>query len=50
MQSNKATTLTHTRNEIHSLALQNLPCEVNSNCFRQEREAVKESWKRWLTN
>ncbi|MDF7671299.1 bifunctional [glutamate--ammonia ligase]-adenylyl-L-tyrosine phosphorylase/[glutamate--ammonia-ligase] adenylyltransferase [Orbaceae bacterium ESL0721] len=54
MQPSEAATLTQIyiamRNEIHRLALQNIPCEVNCDCFRQEREAVKESWERWLTN
>lgn len=36
------------RNEIHRLALQNLPSQVKRDCFKQDRELVQQSWAKWL--
>lgn len=38
------------RNEIHQLALQHRPSLVESDSFKQEREIVKHSWTKWLSN
>ncbi|KOC90102.1 bifunctional [glutamate--ammonia ligase]-adenylyl-L-tyrosine phosphorylase/[glutamate--ammonia-ligase] adenylyltransferase [Winslowiella iniecta] len=36
------------RDELHHLALQELPGHVDDECFIEAREGVTASWKRWL--
>ncbi|WP_105663660.1 bifunctional [glutamate--ammonia ligase]-adenylyl-L-tyrosine phosphorylase/[glutamate--ammonia-ligase] adenylyltransferase [Cronobacter dublinensis] len=37
------------RDELHRRALQELPGHVAQTAFEQEREQVRDSWRRWLT-
>ncbi|HBC1206171.1 TPA: bifunctional glutamine synthetase adenylyltransferase/deadenyltransferase, partial [Escherichia coli] len=36
------------RDELHHLALQELPGHVSEDCFTAERELVRASWQKWL--
>lgn len=38
------------RDELHHLALQELPGHVDDKCFTEAREQVTASWQRWLGN
>ena len=52
MQDDEARALTHAyvtlRDELHDLALQELPGNVDRQAFLAEREQVRESWRKWL--
>jgi len=52
MDDDEARALTHAyvtlRDELHDLALQELPGNVDQQAFTQERERVRESWRKWL--
>ena len=52
MDDDEARALTHAyvtlRDELHDLALQELPGNVDQQAFVQERERVRESWRKWL--
>ncbi|MEB5922034.1 bifunctional [glutamate--ammonia ligase]-adenylyl-L-tyrosine phosphorylase/[glutamate--ammonia-ligase] adenylyltransferase [Franconibacter daqui] len=52
MEEGEAKALTHAyvllRDELHHLALQELPGHVEREAFSAEREQVRESWRRWL--
>ncbi len=36
------------RDELHHLALQELPGHVSEDCFTAERDLVRASWQKWL--
>ncbi|VEB53955.1 adenyl-transferase [Salmonella enterica subsp. enterica] len=36
------------RDELHHLALQELPGHVAQTCFSKERALVQASWRKWL--
>jgi glutamate-ammonia-ligase adenylyltransferase len=52
MEEHEALALTHAyttlRDELHHLALQELPGNVPLSCFVAERELIKTSWVKWL--
>lgn len=52
MEEQEALALTHAyttlRDELHHLALQELPGNVPLSCFVAERELIKTSWVKWL--
>ncbi|MDF7759226.1 bifunctional [glutamate--ammonia ligase]-adenylyl-L-tyrosine phosphorylase/[glutamate--ammonia-ligase] adenylyltransferase [Kosakonia cowanii] len=52
MEEQEALALTHAyttlRDELHHLALQELPGNVPRSCFVAERELIKTSWVKWL--
>ena len=52
MEEAEAKALTHAyvtlRDELHHLALQELPGHVEQGAFNPEREQVRASWRRWL--
>ncbi|QNQ21954.1 bifunctional [glutamate--ammonia ligase]-adenylyl-L-tyrosine phosphorylase/[glutamate--ammonia-ligase] adenylyltransferase [Kosakonia sp. SMBL-WEM22] len=52
MEEQEALVLTHAyttlRDELHHLALQELPGNVPLSCFVAERELIKTSWVKWL--
>ena len=52
MEEQEALALTHAyttlRDELHHLALQELPGNVPLACFAAERELIKTSWVKWL--
>ena len=52
MDEQEAMALTHAyttlRDELHHLALQELPGHVTQTCFEAERTLVRASWQKWL--
>ena len=52
MEEQEALALTHAyttlRDELHHLALQELPGHVAPECFEAERTLVRDSWQKWL--
>jgi glutamate-ammonia-ligase adenylyltransferase len=52
MDEQEALALTHAyttlRDELHHLALQELPGNVALSCFAAERALIKASWEKWL--